>query len=498
MAPTYCFLGCFLGLVTGNKLWDVPDPLEQIAGSGRPKWEPQCQFQLHHLQDGARITALLPPNIEGNWISTGCEVRSGPEFLTRSYTFYHNRFFKALQFYYRDHECRQPSYSLVIKGKLRMRQASWITRGATEADYSLHKVGIVFHNQEAMSHIGAQMNRTCAGFVSSGRPWAPGRVYELLSAKAERDCTAAIGFTMHELSLVRVEMQYNAAHMGVLVEKLFLGDIHTEKSERIHYRPTGYQHPLQNAMHHIQPCHVCNLIHRADEHQPPVLPQLSQSHIHLTGKWVSSQCEVRPAVLFLTRYLTFHEKNQTWEGFYYHYADPLCKQPTFTLYAAGHYSSGTQSDHVRGGTQLVFRVSQARVRPLNYAIFQLLNTSQPTSCGGVGNWVIGEEQDITETGGCEVLGIRLPHTEYELFKTEQDSSGRHLLYTGERPTDGSSPDKPNKRPTSYQPPLIQCSEHPVTMHPQTLDITLNEAPPSLPQLPLLVFLFIITHILRLN
>ncbi|MEE6506643.1 hypothetical protein FKM82_007774 [Ascaphus truei] len=99
-----------------------------------------------------------------------------------------------------------------------------------------------------MSDIRARMNRTCAGFVSTGRSWAPGRVYELLSAKAGRDCTSALAFTMHELSLVRLEKQYNAQQMGGLVEKLFLGDIHTERSERIHYRPTGYQQPLQSAM----------------------------------------------------------------------------------------------------------------------------------------------------------------------------------------------------------------------------------------------------------
>lgn len=175
-------------------------------------------------------------------------MRPGPEFLTRSYTFYPSRLFKALQFYYTDPHCHHPSYSLVIKGKLRLRQASWITRGATESEYHLQKVGIVFYSQEAMSDIRAQMNRTCSGFLSTGRTWAPGRVYELLSAKAGRDCTAAITFSMHELSLVRLEKQYNGQQGGGLVEKLFLGDTHTDRSERAHYRPNGYQQALQSAL----------------------------------------------------------------------------------------------------------------------------------------------------------------------------------------------------------------------------------------------------------
>lgn len=195
------------------------------------------------------------------WLSTAsvprCEVRPGPEFLTRSYLFYANRLFKAFQFYYWDPSCREPSYSLVIKGKLRLRQASWITRGATEADYHLHKVGIVFHSQKAMREVASRINQSsgegCSGFLPPGRAWAPRALYELLSAKTERDCTAALGFAMHELSLVRVERHHQPLpglqqSGSSLVEELYLGDIHTDWLERLHYRPTGYQRPLQSVV----------------------------------------------------------------------------------------------------------------------------------------------------------------------------------------------------------------------------------------------------------
>ncbi|KAG8566845.1 hypothetical protein GDO81_013389 [Engystomops pustulosus] len=501
MAQLYCTLGCFLALVYGDKLWDVPVPSDQFPGPGKITWEPECQYQLRHLQDGARISSVLPPNIEGQWISTRCEVRPGPEFLTRSYTFYPNRLFKALQFYYSDPQCRHPLYSLVVKGKLRLRQASWITRGATEADYSLHKVGVVFYTQEAMSSIRAQMNRTCVGFASTGKIWAPGRLYELLSAKADRDCTAALNFTMHELSLVRLEKHYNSQERGGLVEMLFLGDIHTEMTERNHYRPNGYQQPLQSALHHVHPCQICGLLYNSDEHHPPILPNITGPPAHLEGKWVSSQCEVRPAVLFLTRFLTFYGDNRTWEGVYYHYADPICKQHTFTLRATGHYTKGVPSKQVKDAMELEFTVNQVWVTPFNYAILQMLNASRIGSCGSGGSWTIGEEKDITVTGGCDVLGIRLPHIEYELFKISVDNHQRKLLYMGERPTDGSNPSTPNKRPTSYQPPLIQCSSKstiPSKQH-QSMDFVQNIAPLAQPQFwALLILMFIVLHILRPN
>lgn len=184
-----------------------------------------------------------------------CEVRPGPEFLTRSYTFFPGRLFRAYQFYYRDPLCRDPAHSLVIKGKVRLRRASWVTRGATEADYHLHKVGIVFHSRHALLDIARRLNRTqagrdCAQQLPPARTWVPGALYELLSAHSERNCMAALGFTMHELSLVRVQrrLQPQPRAGPRLVEELYLGDIHTDQAERRHYRPTGYQRPLQSAL----------------------------------------------------------------------------------------------------------------------------------------------------------------------------------------------------------------------------------------------------------
>ncbi|XP_023389863.1 protein APCDD1-like [Pteropus vampyrus] len=224
----------------------------ETAGGGRLRWEPRCQ---QPLPSGGPVSTLLPPRLDGPWISTGCEVRPGPEFLTRSYTFFPNRLFRAYQFYYRDALCREPAHSLLIKGKVRLRRASWVTRGATEADYHLHKVGVVFHSRRALLDVAGRLNRTragqdCAQRLPPTRAWLPGALYELLSARAQWDCTAALGFTMHELSLVRVQrhLQPQPPAGARLVKELYLGDIHTEQAERPHYRPTGYQRPLQSAL----------------------------------------------------------------------------------------------------------------------------------------------------------------------------------------------------------------------------------------------------------
>lgn len=202
---------------------------------------------------------------------------------------------------------------------------------------------------------------------------------------------------------------------------------------------------------------MCALVYRGSEQHPPVLPSPTSIPLDLNGRWVSQRCESRPSILFLTRFFAFNEEQCTWEGSYQHYSDPMCRHPSFTLSASGHYVKTGNSVKVLGATKLVFKVTRAKLVVFERALLRELNSSQNGSCGEVGGWEIGLEQDLTWTDGCEALAIGLPHKEYELFKMEVDHKGQPLLFVGERPTDGSSPDKPAKRPTSFQTPMVRCS-----------------------------------------
>uniref|UniRef100_A0A8C6VGZ3 APC down-regulated 1 like n=1 Tax=Naja naja TaxID=35670 RepID=A0A8C6VGZ3_NAJNA len=441
------------------------------VGSEKVRWEPQCQFQLRHLQDGARISAVLPPQLEGHWISTGCEVRPGPEFLTRSYMFFANRLFKAYQFYYRDPSCREPTYSLVIKGKIRLRQASWIT--------------------------------LCYLLLCN---WQIIQRCSMLSEGIQRSVPQSVPIFLLAFFMCFQTARLAEAGISNGIKKPSVASDLSFKQKLIFATETGSHHDRITLtmqlkycchfllQHHIHPCPACGMIYRADEHNPPVLPARPELPMLLSGHWVSSRCEVRPAVLFLTRYFIFHANNRSWEGYYHHYSDPLCKQPTFTVYALGHYNEGAPSRIVRGGTELVFKVTHARVTPMDQVTVSMLNSSDFGSCGEAGSWHMGQELDVTHTNGCAALGIKLPHAEYELFRLERDGKDRSLLFIGERPTDGSSPNTLSKRPTSYQSPLLQCggpsgtlARYSMLHDPERLSAQANHGAPKTP-LSLLVFL----------
>ncbi|XP_026273849.1 protein APCDD1-like [Frankliniella occidentalis] len=439
-----------------------------------------------------------PPKMAAKWVSEGCEVRPGPEFLLRSYTFHRNGTFRLLQFHYGEESCSLPLYTVSAKGRYKARGRSWLTPAATEAEYTLTRVTVTAQSAEVAEELAARVNATCPGQVR--RRWKPYREYVVLSlnedggdvqqprnnlppsepaphhhhgqvrlmSTSDVDCLSALHAAFHELQLLRTQRRPHGPRSRAAAaaprHELLLGDVHSRPDQRGTYRPTAFQVPLLRA-DQTHGCDVCHAVARASERSPPILHARPRLPPYLGGDWVSSRCETRPLGLFLRRRLRVRAAGagaaggdawMSWQGEYEFYSDPFCTTPTFTATEAGRYAVGGPSSQVLGALQADFRVERAALTVLDPGMVASLRADP--RCGGglvLGEWQVGVPRDLTATHGCAPLGLVVPTVRYELVRVDMDSWGQSLLFLGQSDTENRR-GGPSERPTAYQPPLVRC------------------------------------------
>lgn len=443
-----------------------------------------CDKLANEVQkEDEAVTTKTPPEIAGKWVSESCEVRPGPEFLLRSYTFHSNLTFRLLQFYYGDSSCSLPLYSVLATGRLRWARPSWLVQGAQEADYTLARVTVVAYSSELASALAGRVNASCPAAV--GKAWRPHRPYvvyegakggggggggghgvfstggELADPDADdHDCLLGLHLVFHELQLVRAERRPSPhrRHLapGSTRSELLLGDIHTRLDQRAHYRPTSYQTPLLKTSE-TTGCYVCRVVSRADEHSPPHLHAVAHLPVHLIGEWMSRRCETKPLGTFVTRRVRFFGRK--WQGVYRFHADPACANPSLNVIASGDFVARGASKTVHGGWDFDFRVTAVTLTPLDDNTVRSLNGHQDNSCGRNGSWQLGQPQDVTPTFGCAGLAIKVPSVHYELVRMSIDHHGNALLYLGATDSNFKRYSS-ERRPTAYQMPLMQCRPEP--------------------------------------
>lgn len=173
----------------------------------------------------------------------------------------------------------------------------------------------------------------------------------------------------------------------------------------------------------------------------------------LRGHWVSMNIEKRPGANGSTLYLRrdFTSDDQRSSARLMFYSDPEGTQRSLTIHLEGPYTIGQPSAAVPGAHEGDFHFDTAKLTAHNEFFLNLLNNASAGTCGNE-RWEQDVEQDVTVTRGCLPLGLDLVNrgAEYDIVKLEGDK-----LYYGARPADGSGLDKPEKRPTALQVPLIR-------------------------------------------
>ncbi|XP_033754236.1 protein APCDD1-like [Pecten maximus] len=437
---------------------------------------PSCKALARHARD-VPVTAPSPPSINGVWVSDQCEIRPGPEFLLRKYRFKRGKF-QLHQYYYSGPDCSEPLYGVKAQGTIKLLRPSWIVPGGMEAKYRLHNVSIIPFQERIAKEFRWKVREQCPEVKS--HTWKPYRSYQIMNfppykkfrlykhRNVDYDCTHLFNLTFHELQLLRVEIHrqsgrvdkykmssYHSRYSKSFEEvSLFLGDIHTDRKQRQTYRPSSYQTALRNAK--TKTCKICNGIANSHDYYPPKIDRPTSSRFHLQGDWVSTGCETRQYGQFLTRKLTFLHDRKSWQGQYDFFEDPLCRKGSFSLSVKGTFAGGKVSKVIQGAKEYNFRLIRLKITPQNK---QMVNTLRlyDGHCGVRNAWKINEQQDVTSTGGCDVLGIILPNVEFEILRMVV-SERQSLLYVGQWTMNNIALRNKDSRPTSFQQPLVRCSD----------------------------------------
>lgn len=173
---------------------------------------------------------------------------------------------------------------------------------------------------------------------------------------------------------------------------------------------------------------------------------------NMIGKWESISGEVRPTPwggkYFLIRYFDNQQGNANTNLVFY--TDETYNVLNMTIQVKGPYHFIQPSEFVMGAVETDFEFSSIAVTPHNQAMVDILDGM---SAAYLKPWSINFKQQV-DIPGQGIMGIIVgEYKEYDLVKAEGD-----LLYYGERPADGSAPDKAEKRAKALQVPLKRVSE----------------------------------------
>lgn len=380
---------------------------------------PSLPGLLVALED--KVEELSPSNLAGTWTSRTCEQWPGPKFLLRRLAVSENSTGWTTNYEehrYSDPYCSLALFSLTITASLTLLGDSLSVPFKTKA--ILHTASLLSHSRQI------QLPTQCepeAGWSGSGHWRVGGACLEALGLDLESQ--------MASLTLERrVRLMGGPPHPSPW---LWFDQSQSNKA------PSPHPLALYRGNHH---CRICHRVVNSSIQLPPLLTPLKHMairHTTLAGSWHSSSCEPRGGGLYVMRLVTFLPKHR-WTARYLYHTDHRCSQKQFHLSVSGLYILAGRSQSVAGGEELDLRLEEAQLAPLSQQMVESLGEG----------WHLGTSRDLSPLGGWAPLRLSLPSLALEMVRMVRSGSGHNLLLLG-------LPAQPGERPTSYQPPLMQCS-----------------------------------------
>lgn len=228
-----------------------------------------------------------------------CEIRSGPVYVLRHFSFINNTF-ESVVYHYEDSDCHVPSYAVHSRGTYKLLKPSWTVLGATDAEYEVTRSYVITYSSGSSLQLSDKLSGRCFNVSENQnlRPYFRYLVYSYSPRRNPRveadtyrdvDCFREFQFTLNELQLVMVETrsghgrrqrrpsrrnseqaETTAAQTtqpkqrlqkppgrgerlrgnhqprtgSDLTRQLFLGAVHSIPEERQSYRPSSFQSAL--------------------------------------------------------------------------------------------------------------------------------------------------------------------------------------------------------------------------------------------------------------
>lgn len=193
-----------------------------IANSNQ--WQPPTLHDSH----------VTSTDVVGDWVSTRCEVRPNGQYLTRSLSFLPDaRSWSGVYDFYKDPLCREPSFSLDIKGNCFQEQSSQVIPSASDYIFRTTKLKITARDFQMVQYLNSYHGNGCG----KAKAWKIGVM---------QDVTSSNGCVTLGIKLPNIE--YEIMKTDSIKDKSFLY-VGQRPSDFVSMsvrknRPTSFQSPL--------------------------------------------------------------------------------------------------------------------------------------------------------------------------------------------------------------------------------------------------------------
>ena len=375
-----------------------------------------------------------------------CELTQGGRSLSKTKFTYRRFNFDggALQgniYHYSDSWCTKPSFTIKFQGSYTVSQRNSTSKYiiSNPSVFKFNKIKFTSPHKKAVEEFIDFMIEKCPNAIPAIKTNYELDLSKLVNTDIEIDDLVLkkkhcrFFLALHPYSYAKTRLVRDRKHSKLAT--LYFGDIPAFTVSQMHnYQPSKFQYGLARVDR--PQCKICQL--GKDANVAPILPAPSLEN-NFVGSWVTKKCEAVNENFYVTTIYMFEKENERVTQLHAFFSDQDCKKNSFTYTLSGSYTSYRPSGgEIHGLIGLRMTSSEMHLTPYNTRTLSMLRNAK--RCGKREQWELGQEQDVTGTGGCpDMFSVSLPYTNNVLLRAgtienrpelyiEDENSGLRFSY----------------------------------------------------------------------